>query len=116
MVSPTAKIPHEWREAIIVPIYKKGSRAECGNYRGISLLSVVGKIYARVVCDRLRLLTDAVLMGEQGGFRVRRGCVDQILAVGQVEKVIEMDKVVYAAFVDLEKAYDSVSRSKLWWP
>ena len=73
------KTPHEWREAIIVPIYKKGSRDECGNYRGISLLSVVGKIYARVVCDRLRLLTDAVLMDEQGGFRVRRGCVDQIL-------------------------------------
>ena len=86
------KTPHEWREAIIVPIYKKGSRAECGNYRGISLLSVVGKIYARVVCDRLRLITDAVVMDEQGGFRVRRGCVDQIFAVRQVtEKVIEKD-------------------------
>ena len=82
---------------------------------GISLLRVVGKIYARVVCDRLRLITDAVLMDEQGGFRVRRGCVDQIFAVRQItEKVIEKDKVVYAAFVDLEKAYDSVSRSKLW--
>ena len=66
-------------------------------------------------CDRLRLITDAVLMDEQGGFRVRRGCVDQIFAVRQVtEKVIEKDKVVYAAFADLEKAYDSVSRSKLW--
>ena len=78
-------------------------------------MSVVGKIYARVVCDRLRLLTDAVLMDKQGGFMVRRGCVEQIFAVRQViEKVIEKDKVVYAAFVDLEKAYDSVSRSKLW--
>ena len=38
------KTPHEWREAIIVPIYKKGSRDECGNYRGITILSVVGKI------------------------------------------------------------------------
>ena len=46
---------------------------------------------------------------------MHRGCVDQIFAVRQViEKVIEKDKVVYAAFVDLEKAYDSVSRSKLW--
>ena len=70
-----------------MPVYKKSSRDECGNYRGISLLSVVGKIYAkykiyaRVVCDRLRLLTDAVLMDEQGGFRMRRGCVDQMFAV-----------------------------------
>ena len=38
------KTLHEWREAIIVPIYKKGSRDECGNYRGISLLSVVGSM------------------------------------------------------------------------
>ena len=45
---------------------------------------VLGKIYARVVCDRLRLITDAVLMDEQGGFRVRRGCVDQIFVVRQV--------------------------------
>ena len=78
-------------------------------------MSVVGKIYARVACGRLRLLTDAVLMDEQGGFRVRRGCVDQLFAVREViDNVIEKDKVVYAAFVDLEKAYDSVSRSKLW--
>ena len=63
------KTPHEWREAIIVPIYKKGSRDECGNYRGISLLSVVGKIDARVVCDRLRLLTDALFNGRARWFQ-----------------------------------------------
>ena len=103
------------RQSLYLSIRRTCSRTECGNYRGIRLLSVVGKIYARVVCDRLRLITDAVLMDEQGGFRVRRRCVDQIFAVRQVtEKVIEWDKVVYAAFVDLEKAYDSVSRSKLW--
>ena len=56
------------------------------------MLSVVGKIYARVVCDRLRLITDAVLMDEQGDFRVRRGCVDQIFALTQVtEEVIKKD-------------------------
>ena len=37
------KTPHKWREGIIVPIYKKDRRAECGNYRGIRLLSVVGR-------------------------------------------------------------------------
>ena len=37
------KTPHEWREAIIVPIYKKGSRTECGNYRGISFAECGGK-------------------------------------------------------------------------
>ena len=75
----SGKTPQEWREAIIIPIYKKGCRTECSNYRGISLLSVVGKIYARIVSDRLKVLTNALVMDEQGGFRTGRGCIDQVL-------------------------------------
>ena len=112
----SGRTPQEWREAIIIPIHKKGCKAECGNYRGISLLSVVGKVYARILSDRLREETNGVVMDKQGGFRPGRGCVvDQIFNVRQViEKVIEKDRVAFAAFVDLEKAYDSVSRDKLW--
>src|SRR5215813_10576892 len=40
------RIPEDWNKAIIVPIYKKGNKMECSNYRGISLLSVPGKVYA----------------------------------------------------------------------
>ena len=51
----TCEIPPEWRRSIIVPLYKgKGDRRECGNYRDISLLSVPGKIFARVLLDRIR--------------------------------------------------------------
>ena len=103
----------EWREAIIVPIHKKGCRADCGNYRGIYSLTVVGKIYVRSASDRLRVIMDSAVMDEQGGFKVGKGGVDHF-ALRQVVKVIEKDKVAYAAFVDLEKAYDSVSRDKLW--
>ena len=54
-------------------------------------------------------------MDEQEGFRAGRGCNDQIFAVKQiVEKTIEKDKKTFMAFVDLEKAYNSVSREKLW--
>ena len=52
-------------------------------------------------------------MDEQGGFRAGRGCNDQIFTVRQImEKTIEKDKVVYMAFVDLEKDYDEVNREK----
>ena len=74
----SGKTPQEWRDAIIIPIHKKGCRTECGNYRGISLLSVVGKIYARIVSDRSKVLTNALVMDEQGGFRAGRGCIDQV--------------------------------------
>ena len=50
--------PRDWKSAIIVPIHKKGSRLECTNYRGISLLSLVGKVFARVLNDRVKGLTE----------------------------------------------------------
>ena len=107
--------PNDWRKALIIPIYKKGSRLECSNYRGISLLSVIGKMYARVLNDRIKLMTEGKAMDEQGGFRARRSCNDQIFAVRQVvEKTIEKDRVLYMAFVDSKKVYDNVNRIKLW--
>ena len=54
MAFESGVMPEDWRSAVIVPLYKgKGKRTECGNYRGISLLSVVGKIYAGILVDRV---------------------------------------------------------------
>ena len=106
--------PSDWKNTVIVPVYKKGTRLDCTNYMGISLMSVVGKVFAWVLNERVKGLTVDKVMDEQGGFRAGRGCNDQIFAVKQiVEKTIEKDKKTYMAFVDLEKAYDSVSREKL---
>ena len=78
-------------------------------------MSIVDKVFARVLNERVKVLAGDKVMDEQGGFRSGRGCIDQIFAVKQiVEKTIEKDKKVYMAFVDLEKAYDNVSREKLW--
>ena len=46
-------VPQVWKDANIVTIYKKGDRTECGNYRGISLLSAAGKIFSRILLNRL---------------------------------------------------------------
>ena len=54
MAFESGVVPEDWRSAVIVPLYKgKGQRTECSNYRGISLLSMVGKIYAQILVDRL---------------------------------------------------------------
>ena len=70
---------------IVVAIHKKGSKLECTNYRRISLLNVVGKVFAKkILNDRVKGLTEGSVMDEQGGFRSGRGCIDQVFAVKQV--------------------------------
>ena len=109
-------VPREWKSACIVPLYKgKGDRRECGSYRGISLLSVVGKVYGRVLIERVVESTDEAIGEEQCGFRRGRGCSDQIFAVRQIcERMLGKNREVFWAFMDLEKAYDRVDREALW--
>ncbi len=97
--------------AIIVPVYKgKGRRQECGSYRGISLLSIPGKVYGKVVTERVQQLTEEKISEEQRRFKTRRVCVNQIVSFGMVvEEILAKGKKIYAAFTDLEKAYDSVN-------
>ena len=103
----------DWVIACIVPLYKgKGDMYECSNFRGISLLSVVGKVYGRVLINRIRDKAENVIAEVQGGFRRGRGCTDQIFIVRQIcEKYLGKGKDVCFAFLDLEKAYD---RDAMW--
>ena len=65
-------------------------RSKSGNYRGIGLLSFLGKVFARIRNDRVRLMTDNCLLEEPAGFRSGRGCIDQITVIRQmVEKHLE---------------------------
>ena len=70
---------------MIVPLYKgKGERNECKNYRGISLLSVIGKVYAGILIARVCRITRGLIDVEQRGFREGRGYIDQIFAQKQI--------------------------------
>ena len=75
----------------------------------------MGKVFARILQDRLQVVTESVLPESQCGFRKGRGCVDMIFTAKQlVEKSREHDDPLYSLFVDLKKAYDSVPRKALW--
>lgn len=109
-------IPQDMRDANIVTLYKnKGDRSDCNNYRGISLLSITGKVFARVVLARLQSLASRVYPESQCGFRAERSTVDMIFSLRQLqEKCREQQKPLYIAFIDLTKAFDLVSRSGLF--
>ena len=74
-------MPIEWKSACIVPLFKgKEDRFVCSNYRGISLLNVIGKVWQDIV-ERISSSIDGAIGEEHCGFRERRGCVNQIFAV-----------------------------------
>ena len=82
MAFKSGVVPEDWRYTVIVPLYKgKGERTECRNYRGINLLSMVQNIYAGILVDRVRKVTEGLIDDEQGTFRERMGCVDQIFTL-----------------------------------
>ena len=100
---------------MIIPIFKKGDRKQCTNYRGISLLSLPRKVYAKCLERKCREIVESKLEDGQCGFRPGRSTTDQIFTLKQIfEKSWEYDKDLFACFVDLEKAYDRVPRDKLW--
>ena len=111
------KLPQDFKDASIIYLYKrKGNRQDCNNYRGISLLSIAGKILARIMLNRLTdHLEQGLLPESQCGFRRGRGTVDMIFAARQLqEKCQEQNVNLYSTFVDLTKAFDTVSREGLW--
>ena len=109
-------IPQDMRNANIVTLYKnKGDKGDCNNYRGISLLSITGKVFARVLLGRLQQVADRVYPETQCGFRAKRSTIDMIFSLRQIqEKCREQQKPLFVAFVDLTKAFDTVSRSGLF--
>ena len=104
------------RDANIITLYKnKGDRSDCNNYRGISLLSIAGKLFAHIL-QGLQLLAERIYPESQCGFRSKRSrTVDMIFSLRQLqEKCREQNKPLYLAFIDLTKAFNLVSRDGLF--
>ena len=98
---------------MIVPIFKeKGDIHDCGHYRGIKMISHTMKMWERVIDRRLR---EETTLEEQFGFMPGRRTTDAIFAARQViEKHREMQKELHLVFIDLEQAYDRVTRQEVW--
>ena len=111
----TSSVPQAFKEALIVVLFKKGSRQDCGNYRPISLLSHVYKLFISIIASRVKDDLYASFPASQAAYQPGRGTIEQIIALEQIiEKSIEFNNPVYIAFIDFTKAFDSVKLPCLW--
>eukprot|EP00106_Octopus_bimaculoides_P018631 XP_014786073.1 PREDICTED: uncharacterized protein LOC106880583 [Octopus bimaculoides] len=94
-------VPQDMRDANIITLYKnKGDRGDRNNYHGISLLSTVGKTFARVILPRLQVLASRIYPESQCGFRRSRSTTDMIFSICQLQKSREQKMPLYMTFID----------------
>ena len=110
--------PEEWTEDYIIPLHRKGNLNDVENYRGITLLSTLGKLFTRVINNRLSEWSEKyfVLIEAQAGFRANMSTVDDIFVLhGLISHILNNGKRLYCAFVDFAKAFDYVVRENVWY-
>ena len=112
-----AKVPSAYKKARVMPLYKKGSPAEFGNYRPVSLLSALSKILEKVICKQMMNYLDHnnLLCPDQFGFRPKsqtNHVVQKML--NKISEEADKEKVTIATYLDLSKAFDCLQYDKLF--
>ena len=109
------EIPEDWSKGLIVKLPKRGNLTDCDNWRVITLIPVIMKIFGSAIINRIRVGVDNKLRNEQAGYRQGRNTTEQIFVLRNIiEQVIEWNSNLYICLVDFEKAFDSVHRETLW--
>ena len=107
--------PTDWKKSVYVPIYKKGDKKECGNYRTIALISHASDVLMRVIQRKLEVFLIPELQVEQPGFRRGRGTRDHIANLRwMMEKAREHQRDLYMCFIDYKKVFACVDHKILW--
>jgi len=113
----TGGYPISWTKGTIVPIYKKGDKSDPSNYRGITLVNNVAKLFSLVLRNRINTWceNENIYCNEQFGFRNNSSTADCVFILHTIiQNVISHNSKLYCAFIDYEKAFDTVIHDALW--
>ena len=106
--------PDLWSFMNIVPVPKSGDLSKTDNYRGISLICIIAKMYNRMILNRIRSVIDGRLRYNQNGFRSKRTTVAQILTLRRIIEGVKANNLqAVMTFIDFKKAFDSIHRGKM---
>ena len=117
VILQTSFYPQEWSKGRISTIFKSGDKYVCDNYRGITITSCLGKLFATVLNQRLlKYSIDKKLIPEnQIGFMPQARTSDHVFVLKcAIEKYLRKKKQLFACFIDFRKAFDSVSHDALF--
>jgi Reverse transcriptase (RNA-dependent DNA polymerase) len=104
-------IPESWKNASIIILHKKGDTEDLKNYRPISLLPILYKVFTKILSNRLETVLDENQPREQAGFRRGYSTMDHIQVVREIiERYQEYKLPLYLGFIDYEKAFDSIKK------
>ena len=118
LILDSGVIPTNWCLGIIIPLYKnKGSVNDPDNYRGITLLSCLSKLFTSALNNIITIFLERFdsIGEEQAGFRAGYSTMDHVFVLNSIIDIyLQKRKRVYCAFIDYKKAFDQVDRSSLW--
>ena len=109
-------IPQDWKEAIVSPLFKKGSKAKPENYRPVSLTSIIGKILESIIKDHIvsHLNKFQLIHNRQHGFTKGRSCLTNLLEFMEgVTSELDRKNSVDLVYLDFAKAFDKVPYKRL---
>lgn len=107
--------PRQWSESNIILLYKKGDPKNITNYRPISLLPCMYKLFSSIINQRLNNTLESKQPVEQAGFRKGYSTIDHIHSLELIiEKYQEKTKPLYIAYIDYQKAFDTISHDSVW--
>ena len=112
----TGNYPNSWKHPYVIPVHKSGSTDDVGNFRSISLLSILSKVIEKIVANQLTsfLELNNLLSNEQHGFRQKLSTETALLKItNKIYENMDNKKISLLLLLDLSKAFDSVHHPTL---
>ena len=105
-------IPDAWKRGTIIKLPKKGNQSECSNWSGITHLSIISKVFCRIIFQSITTAVNKLQRQAQPGLWNGKSFIDHIFVLRQIlEQSHEWKSFLDVVFVDFEKAFDNLHRS-----
>jgi Reverse transcriptase (RNA-dependent DNA polymerase) len=111
------RVPYDWCKVVVSPIHKKGCNLNPSNYRPIALVQTKLKLLTTVLAKRLInwIKLNSKIGDYQAGFKPKSGCDEHIFVLNTlIQSCFARKRKMYACFIDLSQAFDSVPHDRLW--